>query len=329
MTDDPTKSGSPAKASGSTSSAAANRPPFQRVARRVLLIALLASVGVLVLLGLLLLFDVRERYSGQAAGTAVVAGAWSLLGFATLKALDFSGRRGVRWGLSLGWAMATVSTLAAVVWLALIWLPMSGRSEENLARGGAICSIWTIECLLPLAFLSPVRLPMWGRAIVVVACGYAVYLGVLGTAGILEARWVERYVGTIGEDLFFRTHAAGAIFAFSGLIVVGVHLRLRARHEPERGESVPWRFDMRLACPRCGFEQSMPVTGSGDGARCGRCRLRIRIDVDEPRCACGYVLYRISGDRCPECGREIAEADRWLADRADRSPSEDGSPAPA
>ena len=155
-------------ATTATPTPAANRPPFQRVARRVLLIALLASVGVLVLLGLLLLFDVRERYSGQAAGTAVVAGAWSLLGFATLKALDFSGRRGVRWGLSLGWAMATVSTLAAVVWLALIWLPMSGRSEENLARGGAICSIWTIECLLPLAFLSPVRLPMWGRAIVVV-----------------------------------------------------------------------------------------------------------------------------------------------------------------
>ena len=329
MTDDPTKSGSPAMATGSTSSAAANRPPFQRVARRVLLIALLGSVGVLILLGLLLLFDVRERFSGQAAGTALVAGAWSLLGFAVLRAIDFSGRRGVRWGLLLGWAMATVSTIAAALWLALIWLPVRGGSDEHLVRWAAICSIWTIECLLPLAFLSPVRLPMWAKAIASLSCGFTAYLGILGTAGLLEATWVESYVRSIGEDLFFRIHGAGTIFAFSGLIVVGVHLRLRGRHEPERGETVPWRFDMRLACPRCGFEQSMPVTGTGEGSRCERCRLRIRIDVDEPRCACGYVLYKISGDRCPECGREIAEADRWLADRTDPPPSDAGSPATA
>lgn len=316
-------------AKSSSPSTTSNRPPFQRIARRVLLISLLGSVGVLVLLGLLLLFDVQERYSGQAAGTALVVGAWSLLGFAILKALDFSGRRGIAWGLVIGWAMAICASTAAALWLALIWLPVGARVEEELARWAGLASIWTIECLLPLAFLSPTAMPRWAKAIAWASCGFLVYLGVLGSAGLLAADWVEHYVRRVfGEDLFFRTHGAGTIFAFSGLIVVGILQRLRARHEPERGQTVPWRFDMHLACPRCGLEQSMPVTGTGEGARCGRCRLRIRIDVDEPRCACGYVLYKIAGDRCPECGREVAEEDRWFADRTDRPSSGPASPDP-
>ena len=48
-------------------------------------------------------------------------------------------------------------------------------------------------------------------------------------------------------------------------------------------------------------------------AKCGSCGLRIRITVEEPRCSCGYLLYRLEGDTCPECGREIPEQDRWAA----------------
>ena len=51
-------------------------------------------------------------------------------------------------------------------------------------------------------------------------------------------------------------------------------------------------------------------------ARCAECGLHITISVEEPRCTCGYLLYHLESDQCPECGRTIDEADRW-ADAAD------------
>jgi hypothetical protein len=33
--------------------------------------------------------------------------------------------------------------------------------------------------------------------------------------------------------------------------------------------------------------------------------------IEEPRCVCGYVLFRMSQETCPECGREVPEADRY------------------
>jgi rRNA maturation protein Nop10 len=35
------------------------------------------------------------------------------------------------------------------------------------------------------------------------------------------------------------------------------------------------------------------------------------VEVEEPRCACGYLLYQLAGDTCPECGRAVAAEDRW------------------
>lgn len=311
-------------ASSPGTAANANRPPVLRTIRRLLLVGLLGSVAVLLVLALLLLFDVGSRLGGQAAGTAFVVGAWSMLGFAILKSLDFSGRRGVRWALIVGWIMAICSTLAALLWLALIWDFSNNRVTEVLARGAGIFTIWTMECLLPLAFLSATRLPRWAKAAVWVCCLYAVYLGAMGSLALIEERWVDWYIKTVfrSEDLFFRIHSAGAIFSFCGLVVVAVLYRLKSRHASERGDTVPWRFDVRLTCPRCGCEQGIPVAGDGEGGRCSRCRLRIRIDVDEPRCACGYVLFKITADRCPECGREVPENDRWLAGTAADPPAE-------
>ncbi len=36
--------------------------------------------------------------------------------------------------------------------------------------------------------------------------------------------------------------------------------------------------------------------------------------VQEPRCPCGYLLYRLEGTSCPECGRTIDDQDRWPTD---------------
>jgi rRNA maturation protein Nop10 len=60
--------------------------------------------------------------------------------------------------------------------------------------------------------------------------------------------------------------------------------------------------DVTLLCPRCGKKQQVPVGQS----ECSGCRLRIRVQIEEPRCAqCGYLLYGLTSDRCPECGTAI------------------------
>lgn len=300
------------------SSTAVDRPPPLRVARRVLLVALLASVAVLLVLAFLLLLDVSSsQRAGQAAGSAVVTGVWSLLGFAVLRSLDASSRLGARWFLLAAWIAASASTLAAAAWLILIWIPMSAAIEDDLARGGWILSIWTVVAVIPLAFVSRHPLPRWARLVALLGGCFIGWLALLGTCGVLEPSWVEALVRSFGEETFFRLHAAGAIFAFCGLVVGAVVQRLLGRGEPERGRTIPWRLSMQATCPRCGLAQRLTVGGGGEGSRCGRCRLRILVEIDEPRCACGYVLYKLSGDACPECGRPVPEEDRWMSHAVD------------
>jgi hypothetical protein len=57
--------------------------------------------------------------------------------------------------------------------------------------------------------------------------------------------------------------------------------------------------DITLFCPSCSTKQKMAI----GGGTCTTCSLQITVTVTEPRCAgCGYLLYNIASDRCPECG---------------------------
>ena len=37
----------------------------------------------------------------------------------------------------------------------------------------------------------------------------------------------------------------------------------------------------------------------------------MKIEIEEPRCACGYLLYRLEGDSCPECGAMVTAGVSW------------------
>jgi hypothetical protein len=68
---------------------------------------------------------------------------------------------------------------------------------------------------------------------------------------------------------------------------------------------------IRFACPGCAT-----ASEAGRGIhRCEVCGTRVAIQLDEPRCRCGYTLFRMSGDRCPECGLSVPDADRYGVER--------------
>jgi hypothetical protein len=57
-----------------------------------------------------------------------------------------------------------------------------------------------------------------------------------------------------------------------------------------------------LRCPRCSKEQEI-VSGE---SRCVACKLRIKIEVEEPLCPkCGYNLHALTHPFCPECGTTL------------------------
>jgi hypothetical protein len=90
---------------------------------------------------------------------------------------------------------------------------------------------------------------------------------------------------------------------FTAILSVASFIRaLNRKRSPAATESVSTRPKLRMTCPRCAHEQVLKVGPT----RCAKCRLGLIIAITEPRCECGYLLYQLQSDVCPECGRAVA-----------------------
>jgi hypothetical protein len=63
------------------------------------------------------------------------------------------------------------------------------------------------------------------------------------------------------------------------------------------------RASVELTCPSC----RTPNTIKPGRAWCTKCACELMLEVEEPRCACGYLIFKLVGATCPECGQEIPE----------------------
>jgi hypothetical protein len=88
-----------------------------------------------------------------------------------------------------------------------------------------------------------------------------------------------------------------------GVLAVMVLWGMEALNRPA-AQSYDAHGKFAASCPRCGLSQQFAI---GSGA-CSGCGLTVRIELEEPRCACGYLLFRLKDGRCPECGRPIAQS---------------------
>jgi hypothetical protein len=144
-----------------------------------------------------------------------------------------------------------------------------------------------------LAILMLLRLKSrWAHGIQLLTLAIGTCLAVLGVALVWIPGPTSEWSARILTALVIFTAAGTLILAILGVIE-------RRRVVPM--ESLAGDLLVRLTCPRCGTAQQMrPGVHS-----CRKCRLRIGIEVHEPRCDCGYLLLDLIGDRCPECGRAV------------------------
>ena len=285
------------------------------VSSRMALRAFLVLVAGSAMLGLLYILDVVQDTRLIASGATLAVGCLATL-VAALVADHGRFPRAMRASTVVGW-------VGVAVWLFMIWFESAfdWRDREVIARiGGAftLCAVWGIFSGVTLAPRSS------GSAVVAVrwtVFGLSTFWAAFGEFALAQPDVAEWILDTlIGQQWSGRIIGASAVMVGAGSLAQPVMLRLAASKEDE-GAIRGRRARVSLGCPRCGAACALDT--NTDGA-CPACKLSIRVEVDEPRCSCGFLLYGLDSPACPECGAMIPEALRWRA--AAVTPSQASTP---
>lgn len=172
----------------------------------------------------------------------------------------------------------------------LIWLVFPYGGDDFIIRLGMSTHVVAI-CLSHAALLTRVTTRVGMNLARTIAFGAIAAFGAYLCAFLL-LHWQ-------GE---FQVRLLGALGVINASTTIALLILSRLRRVEEREARRVSQARIELTCPRCTTQQIM-MTGA---AACITCGLRIRIEVEEPRCAgCQYPLWNLPGRRCPECGREF------------------------
>jgi hypothetical protein len=285
------------------------------VSSRMALRAFLVLVAGSAMLGLLSILDVVRDTRFVASGAILAVGCLATL-VAALVADHGRFPRPMRASTVVGW-------IGVAVWILLVWCEsaLSMRGTEITARiAGAftLCAVWGIFSGVTLAPRTH------GTAVVAVrwtVFGLSTFWAAFGELALAQPDVADWILGTlIGQQWSGRIIGASAVMVGAGSLAQPVMLRLSAAKLGE-GAIRGRRARVSLGCPRCGAACALET--NTDGA-CPACKLSIRVEVDEPRCSCGFLLYGLDSPACPECGAMIPEALRWRA--AALTPSQASTP---
>ena len=181
------------------------------------------------------------------------------------------------------------------LWLAYFWLLIEYRNAYRL-----------LKFLSPLTFFSVMTTMVVIAAYLLsletrsqeIRNGIRLVSGLLTicTAGTLAFIWFE---GLSQFDFLVIGLGIGWVATTTGIVVISFAVRRENKPQGKFVRTIPKRVKMKLTCPQCRQWLEAP---SGP-ARCDGCGLRLIIEIKEPRCLCGYLLYELQGNVCPECGR--------------------------
>lgn len=191
-------------------------------------------------------------------------------------------------------AVGALSAIGALLlWLTGIWTGIRSPAG-TVAFAGLLCCAGVVALASLLRHCPLPATQRWLPRATVAAAALE--------AGLIELLVVrDQFWGvTPGFDIPGRLTAACGIATACGTLATLVLSRIgrRTTFEPTASDLA----SLTVVCPRCGKRQTLAV----GNAQCRRCGLRIAIRIEEPRCrVCGYLLYGLSGGRCPECGTPV------------------------
>ena len=271
------------------------------VSSRVALRAFLAVVAVSAVLGLLVIMNVVTDTRFLATSAIVAVGCMATF----VCALVADHGRFSRWMRSA----TVVGWLGVLVWLFLVWFEaaLGSKGMEITARIAGALSLYAVWSIFSAVTLAPrgggtiTALIRWSVFVL------AAWWSAVGEFGLVEPDIAEMVVNAIGEQWTFRIVAASAVVIGAGTLAQPVLIRI-AGAAPQESAIRGRRAKVALGCPRCGTQCELETNTD---AKCAACQLAIRVEVDEPRCVCGYLLFGLETSTCPECGAAVPESLHW------------------
>jgi len=205
------------------------------------------------------------------------------------------------------WLGVGVLLIGGLLWIALIWvdgLNLFDRSLERLLqKTGGTGTTAGLAFMLRGLVLWPENRP---RAVRVLSFASWV-CGAVAALVLLFAIWTDGWWWD--EDILVKTFASMLTIAAGCGVGVFVVARLTQGDLVEHEDSALGnRMLVNVKCPRCGQFTELRANTYG---RCMTCDLKLKVEFEEPRCACGYLLHGLTGDVCPECGQSIKSKRGW------------------
>jgi hypothetical protein len=264
--------------------------------RTTFLWTMIVSFALAAAMGIIAILYPDLGHMEEVLGTSLLVGAFSLTSLACAFVLDRGRLR------LMMWVGIAASCLSLAHWVVMIWFdPWSwsgGDWDDFIAKSGTFFTVlagWAAHFgLLSLLRIDRRSWRLVRTVTLVVSSALAVSI-----VGVVWTEEFEEWAGKLIAVLSILTSCGTVVTPILALIE-----KVRRKDEPAAMER---RITVKLVCPRCGIEQTLR---SGRD-KCTGCGLSIGIDIEEPRCHCGYLLYRLEGDVCPECGRRVDAEERW------------------
>ena len=262
----------------------------------------LSVVGVMFVLGVYAILA-SSTMAGKALGTMVVI----IVGliFARLHFWLWTRAPWQKFVAASSWLCNLFLVLVFItsIWNWSRWFNLDGNGMEKPIICGAVFVGVVTDCMLLLRLQLRKKLD---RSIRAVAVGLAIVGALLLVATVASQTFAESF-DAIWNVIPWQVGAIVCLIALASHIASAILASIEKEKSSKLPETFSERMKISMNCPRCGELIQSPLGHSV----CSHCKLAIHIECDEPRCECGYLLHKLNGVICPECGKDVPEKLRW------------------
>tara|TARA_R110000744_G_scaffold89139_8_gene173427 strand:+ start:380 stop:1261 length:882 start_codon:yes stop_codon:yes gene_type:complete len=231
--------------------------------------------------------------------TIFIVGAYSLAGIVIVSVAPKHGKQ--RRTLQI---CTTGLALSMLLFITLLWFePWIGYQRDQYFWKPALIALTIGLAAAHRLMIVPLTNPLRAFRIVkrstILAASTMV---ILITFGILNDGY-----GSF-DEMAARLIAIAAIITAGSTIATGAIAIFAPKPGDDEQSSFDTTLPVTLTCPRCAANIQ---ARSNKESRCQNCKLKVRVQIEEPRCTCGYLLYKLQSNTCPECGKPVPESEQW------------------